>query len=489
MMNSYRKLSLFVLAVIAVLQFVRWPFFPQFMDTYYHLHTAWGFNAAGGWSLWDFWEYAPAGRVHLYPPLFHFVLAVFLKLGADPLVLAQWLEALVPLAFLAAVWRFGANRMGERYGAFVLVICAASFRFFTSLTDHLPSTVAMTLGLLCLDRYYRKDFRRAALLVTLCLYTHVGTAWFIVVALALLSILERSWKGLAAAGLGCLAAAPVLAQTITGLSLVSRTGAQLNESLILYLKPVELLLALAGVVIVLRKRGPFLLVCLLAASAVFIAYPARLVSGEGYLSIVMLAAFSLEYLCSQGKAKSALALAAVLLAVSPVFILARVSRSSAPVTRAAFFDSVPQGLLMARGFSLTVIKPELRDAADIIRRNSGPDGILCSNLFLYSVMCGAVSGRATADGLLPETQPAVIPDMLSVSALAVMSKDEEGLAQGEHARRAYGFVPAGDNKFFIVLKNPSGGVPVRPARPFVTFPVFYCAAAVVFACFLMLPRL
>jgi hypothetical protein len=80
--------------------------------------------------------------------------------------------------------------------------------------------------------------------------------------------------------------------------------------------------------------------------------------------------------------------------------------------------------------------------------------------------------------------------MLAVSALAVMTRDDEGEALAEHARAGYGFIPVAQNKIFTVLRNPSGGQPMNPARPLVTFGMFYCvAAAVVFACLMKRSRL
>src|SRR3990167_1371545 len=82
-----------------LLQFIRWPLLPQFMDIYYHLLTAWGFIQAGGYSGWDFWQYAPAGRIHIYPPLLHIVLAFFIKSGISKIILVKFLETAAPISF------------------------------------------------------------------------------------------------------------------------------------------------------------------------------------------------------------------------------------------------------------------------------------------------------------------------------------------------------------------------------------------------------
>ena len=88
--NPWGYFSKIIILAYAVLQLLRLAIFPQFIDMYYHLQTAWGFIQAGGYSNWDFWEYAPFGRPHIYPPLFHILLALFMKLGFGVIFLAKF---------------------------------------------------------------------------------------------------------------------------------------------------------------------------------------------------------------------------------------------------------------------------------------------------------------------------------------------------------------------------------------------------------------
>ncbi|HOP09099.1 MAG TPA: hypothetical protein PLC12_02665, partial [Candidatus Methanofastidiosa archaeon] len=52
-------------------------FSPNVIDLWYHLAIARKILELGTIPLWDFWEFAPAGRPHLYPPLSHLLIALF----------------------------------------------------------------------------------------------------------------------------------------------------------------------------------------------------------------------------------------------------------------------------------------------------------------------------------------------------------------------------------------------------------------------------
>src|SRR5512136_318206 len=71
-------------------QVLQWPRLPLFIDCYYHLSVAQGFSDAGGWVGRAFWEYAPYGRPHLYPPFFHILELFLYKSGLDFITIARF---------------------------------------------------------------------------------------------------------------------------------------------------------------------------------------------------------------------------------------------------------------------------------------------------------------------------------------------------------------------------------------------------------------
>src|SRR3989338_1246111 len=89
--------ALIVLHTVLLLSW--WPLLPLFVDIYYHLNVLQGFRDAGGVVLHAFWELAPAGRPHLYPPALHVGLLALDGLQLDPITLAR-LDSVVPYPLL-----------------------------------------------------------------------------------------------------------------------------------------------------------------------------------------------------------------------------------------------------------------------------------------------------------------------------------------------------------------------------------------------------
>ena len=86
-MDIFKKISKWDIGVLIIifielfLLLLHWEMFPKFVDIYYHFSVAKAFDLANGIVLHDFWEYAPMGRPHLYPPLFHILILFFMKIS------------------------------------------------------------------------------------------------------------------------------------------------------------------------------------------------------------------------------------------------------------------------------------------------------------------------------------------------------------------------------------------------------------------------
>lgn len=184
-----------IILAYLLLQVLRWPLFPQFMDIFYHLLTAWGFIQAGGYSGWDFWQYAPFGRLHIYPPLFHIILALFIKLGINKIILAKFLEAVTPIIFLIVLWNFIRKNYNQRLAFFVMLMVSSSFSFYLSLINNIPATLSIIFGILSFERLFKGQTLRATILLTLCFYTHIGISWLFALGVLLYGLFNREyWK-------------------------------------------------------------------------------------------------------------------------------------------------------------------------------------------------------------------------------------------------------------------------------------------------------
>ena len=87
--------SLGLLIFFVIISVPRLNYFPQFVDGYYHLSVANGFIQSGGWVGWDWWCFAPFGRPHLYPPLYHLILVFLQNIGISGLNSLRFTEFLI----------------------------------------------------------------------------------------------------------------------------------------------------------------------------------------------------------------------------------------------------------------------------------------------------------------------------------------------------------------------------------------------------------
>jgi len=115
--------------VVAILTGVHWHLYPVFVDAYYHMEVIHGFQQAGGIVTHAFWEMAPGGRVHIYPPGLHAAGYLAALLGVAPstfITLISW--ACCP-ACLLTTWLWLRRIAGPRPALYTLVLlCGPAFR-------------------------------------------------------------------------------------------------------------------------------------------------------------------------------------------------------------------------------------------------------------------------------------------------------------------------------------------------------------------------
>ena len=484
-----------VIAIFSLTQVFRWMILPRSMDIYYHLLTAWGFVQSGGYSGWDFWEYAPIGRVHIYPPLFHIILAFFIKLGVGRVILAKVSEAIMPVLFLSTLWYFIRKNYHSRLAFFVLIAFSSSFSFYLSLMSYVPATLAMIFGILALGQFLEKKFLRALILLTLCFYTHIGIAWFFASCVILYGLFnkESGKLSLTVFVLAIILAIPVIFKQLAALKLISISG--ISGRFLLELKTIDYILAMLGLLLVFKMAKKYLLfLSLFLASLIFLPYPSRLLSGHGYLPVILLSAVSLDYLYAalQFKKrrwkKTIYILFGFLLVISPTILVGSSKIIQSPNYKIYYFDSALMNVLFpdmhqrvgAENFPLS---DEQLSVAELIRQNSRESDIIYSNFNNIGVSLASISGRATANALLPEIGPSEKTNPLSASKIFIALKDESP-QDLDLIMRKYNLVKLAENKLFIVYKT-QGSIPGfklrKPALSFGMILLACCAFALIFA--------
>ena len=460
---SWDFFSVVILLFYALIPIARWPSLPQHIDIYYHILTAWGFIKSGGYTTWDFWQYAPIGRMHIYPPLLHIIMALFMKAGINGLFLAKALNVVMPVFFAATLWNFVRKNYSSSLAFWVLVCSSSSFSFYLSSVNHLPSTVSLILGIFALDKLLNRKPLQSILLFTLCFYTHIGTSWFFMASVILYGLFKSEDRA------SCLIiflstialSIPILLQQLHALRYISFEG--INETFFREFKTIEYALAAAGLFLISRKDRRYLLFpAFFIASFIYIGYPSRLFSSEGYMPLVILAAVALDVICEKiNKRKSHLnyipiCLGAFLLMISPTLSF-EADELNRPCHKFYIFDSVIMHALFPDNNERTISKSIWFEkyylpAVEVIKKNCAADEIIYSGSDVIGVCLAGVSGRATANRLLAEIYPPGKDDPIASSKLIIMVKYNTPKWIGGAAKN-YNLQKIWENEIFDIYRN------------------------------------
>ena len=438
---SWNVYSIFFIAMFFILGLFSWNVLPRFTDIYYHLLVMLGFQEAGGLVLRDFLQYAPVGRQHLYPPLFHGILLGLFKVGLDPIFIARLAKVIVFPALLGAIWFVIRSVFGNRQAFFTVLIATSSYSFYSSCSDLIPGTLACILGLFSFWAQEKDRSITAGFLLGLAFYTHMLMAWILFISIAIYCVL------CAFAQRNPLRRKYVLTVTLTSFFLGLPMGAYqfFNRRYFTFIPPPSFatiqvsifvfVFALAGLTIALKRKGPaYFPVALVAAlSLLQISYFSRYLSGHGLLGFVLLAASALEYLYQKimrpdsGHWRRLLFILAAFLFFSilnPTVSFMRAMKN----TRFNFFDSSIMNLLAYQAKAdegeTTVYQPRfIAPFQKAIAGNSASGDIIYSNVNHLGCYLSVVTRRPTANALLPEVKPYALFDPVGAARLIIWFKN------------------------------------------------------------------
>jgi len=477
--DSIGIFSKLIIVIFALLGLLRLPRLPLFMDIYYHLPTAWGFLQAGGFSSWDFWEYAPLGRPHIYPPFFHLLLALLMKLGFSVIFLAKFFESVTPVILLLVIWNFIRKNYDEQLGFFVVVAFCSSFTFFTFLANHVPVSLALILGFLSLGELFKKRILRAVILFSLCFYTHISVCWFFFFSYCCYAILDkdRRWDLFRVVFYSFLVALPILFFELLNLHFIHLIGNDFLWEFFLQVKVIDYILAGLGLYWVVKMApGYRLFISLFLASFIYLSYLYRFITAEGYLPIVFLSALTLQGIWQRIKAAKLWAKKALMgvlilfvLLISPTVILEKLPVSNKINTKIDWVDSVFSGIFLVKGDSIWYPRLYL-PAVDILKENSAKDDIVYSGINFSGVIMSALAQRATANAIFPEVRPAVELDPLAVANIILLPKDLEEQFISSLILK-YQLAKIRESEYFLIFRNPVPVYRLKIVKAVLSFPV------------------
>ena len=143
--SGWRYGALGIIALFTILLIIRWQTLPIFLDIYYHASCMTGFRDAGGIVLHDFWEYAPVGRPHLYPPLFHLILLGLSKASLPILFILRLVSATIYPLFLFTISWVVSKLYNDRCAFFTVLAATLPYTFLLNVITAIPSSIALII--------------------------------------------------------------------------------------------------------------------------------------------------------------------------------------------------------------------------------------------------------------------------------------------------------------------------------------------------------
>jgi len=286
--------SISTIIILAIFSLIRFPYFPQYIDDYYHISTAYWFLKIGGWSGWNFWDYAPWGRPQVYPPLYHFLLVLLKKIGFSWLNTVRFAESVIPVFFFFFVWKVLRSFNSSLFSFIFLLTLSSFFPFFSSLSANIPATLALIFGFLSWLFLMKRKILSASIFLIFSFYTHAGIPWIFVTSFLLLLFIKEerifSLKIVAGALLGSF---PLLFHQLRYLHFIRFEI--LREIYFTHFSIFVIIFALASLFFIKRDRRTFLFLGFLFGSLIiFFRYPYRLFSAQGIIGFVFFSSLLLE---------------------------------------------------------------------------------------------------------------------------------------------------------------------------------------------------
>lgn len=429
-----------ILLVALIFQIADWPKMPFSMDCYYHLSVMRGFEDAGGWVGESFWEYAPIGRPHLYPPLFHILEMVLSRLGAGPIFIARFFEFIIYPVFLFAAWSVLRELFSDRLAFFALFFMFSSFALYCSFVLLIPFSLSFLFILFSFRYFEREKWQSSAVCLIFAFYAH-GLMAFLYAAALLLYVCLRRNKRLQALGVclsALLVAAPLLWHQLKYSSFLSSYRAV--EFYYVQINLLLILLAVFGFKTVWKRGGRYLFFAsfVLIFSFLFFVYRNRFLSGQGIVPLCFLSAAALEdiWLFLVRQPYRIFRLLFFWITAIVIFYFLTPAVETSPFRRHPVFmleARLPRFRVDEAGFPspfaqmASFYHPRLiTELVHIIQGHSLPEELIYSNFNYATGMLALLSHRATSDAMLMEVGPFLETDGLRQARLVIWFKEPDG---------------------------------------------------------------
>ena len=433
---SFDFYSIFVIIAILLVYLPNWPKLPYFMDCYYHLAVMKGFSAAGGWVGHAFWEYAPYGRPHLYPPFFHFLELVLFKCGVGPILIARLFDFLIFPIFLVVVWRVVRKLYTQELAFYSLFLICSSYTLYLALINNIPFTIAFILGFLSF--YFFKEMKpwSSWICLTFAFYTHPWMPWLMMGALVFYAFGRRTQRKLLLwICFGAIfAASPFIIHQLRYSHFFVPVKAL--EFYMAEINPLIFILGLAGVWFSFKKQGDYLFFLGLAFTMSFLLLTNRdrFLQGHGVIPFSFLGAVALlelkTILSHKYRNKGNVLFFTICILffylATPLILISPFREKPDFAFKSWLIGQIDSGQFFGTPKEETIYFPKyINKAVRLLTDNSAPDDIFFSNFSYAAGMISVLSERATSTAMLSEVKPLVSFDQIGLSRLILWFKDPD----------------------------------------------------------------
>lgn len=406
--------SFFLIGVMLFILILRWELLPNFLDIYYHLSSAAGFERAGGFVTHAFWEYAPSGRPNLYPPLFHFTILFFIKLGLPVIDIARFLDLISFPLLLLTIWFVARSVFNQRIAFFSVLIASSLYSLYLCGSNFIPVTIAFIFGLLSFWAIEKDKKLSAGILLGLAFYTHAQIPWVFILAFIIYALFARDKAQdiFTVLGLGILFSLPIIIHLLKNARFYN-PGIRVENFII----EINLYLALSifslKKVFAEKKEYFFPLALTFAAMPFAFFYPYRYVSGQGLAGLIFLSAIALDivydpaekFLDEYIKTNFNILIIAMILmttVISPAIMIGRDGKLGLNIFNSTIINLMQFGKDMHRANDRSLYSDNISEVVDVIKKNSEKDAVIYTNMPMVETMLAPLSGRFSTGGMLRE---------------------------------------------------------------------------------------
>jgi len=469
----YDVISVSIIVLIVIFSFIRFKYLPQFIDGYYHLSCANAFITSGGWTGIDWWDFAPYGRPHLYPPFYHLLLSLMISLGVGGLNSLRIAEVVIVPLFFFCLWYIFRNDISRSFSFLFLVVSSSFFSFYSSVSGNIPASFAIIFGVLSWHYLKKRKIISSALFLTLAFYTHAGIPWIFVISLVIMAIFYKEYRkaSLGAVLISVIFALPFIIHEARYIHYVNLT--MLREIKFSHYSILILTVGVAAVMYFIKKKNFFTILFLgytVGSGIIFIKYPYRFFSAQGMLGVSMLAAYLLHEAKKNINSRKGLAAFSFVIGcfffIHPTVDLDN-GRLESNILNSTYYNIASGKFIKMLEFNSFFYPRYYLPLAKVIRGSSDKFDIITSNIKATAQIFSAITGRPTAYSVLGEVRGFKKAPRYSAAKIVVwMRPDYKELAYWIRKR---GLVEIYENDIALIFLNPYCRIKASPVKAKVTF--------------------